>query len=374
MFRYTASGLFDANDFKDINIDKNYLLLFFSLANEEDNIRRQAAHDLAMLIRTGKIQTGEAADVLCVPSWHSYSPFSPLMAAFIAKLKGFKSFCICDDCTLGALNEAKEASMIFDIPYSFAITMSAHAKNTAIEDKILNGKEKGSLVLAGVGVKEERAEDFEKDVVAPLKRNKTARIAAENWALKSTLPKSPVIPDFWNETFDNATFRSSYYDESSVAIGTIDQRHLFYSLASNILEGDFIAENICDVCDNIPYKQALTFEEEMPFKKIKLAKLLEDELYDSFRYSSFDDDELMSDTMPLSLMAIMLNNYTEKVVYPAKGHEDEEVFKYLSSVGISYVYFDKDLPCIEEKIKTAESAGLKVLTGDICFYLKDHII
>ena len=173
-------------------------------------------------------------------------------------------------------------------------------------------------------------------------------------------------------------FKSSHYNEESTYFGTVDEKHIFYALASKILEGDFIAENICDICDIIPYEKALNFEDSrMPFRKLKLAKLFEEHLRDDILYSSFEDEDLISDTMPFTLVTKMLLSHAKKIIYPASGYESvphaKDTFAFMKAAGVTHIFFNNKTSLCPNLEKAAIKAGLEVIDKQTDCYLKEYL-
>jgi len=336
MYNKNADQLFNPDPNMTFGIRPSYCDLVADLGNFDLRKRLDALIILNHLAETGEIslprQTEDTNNH--VHTWYSFSPYTPSMAVWIARMNGLSTVGIVDHDSVGGADEFVQAGRIMRIATTVGAEVRANFSGTPLEGRYINNPDEPSVgYIAAHGIPLNRTELLDRELLADIRYCRNLRTEKETQSACALLPEEDLCPDFWNEVIDYSLycFGTGKTDEGrTVMSGSVTERHLLFAIAKRMVKkygrGESLLAYLRDTL-GIPVSEkaaAQLLDTAYPHYEYDVINVLKGDFISKIYYPSFGDSTLAPDALPI-----------EKVVSSIRAAGALPSYCYLGDVGES---------------------------------------
>jgi hypothetical protein len=311
MNNMNADQLFNLDSGMTFGIDPAFHALVADLGNADLQKRQDALIILKHLMDTGDIPAPyETKDTNNhVHTWYSFSPYSPTMAVWMAKMSGLCTVGIVDHDSVGGANEFVRAGQIMQIAVTVGAEVRASFAGTPMEGKRINSPDELSVGYIAIhGIPHNKTEELDNRLLAGIRYNRNERTALETKNAHALLPASDLQPDFWNEAIDYSMycFGTGTADNGRTLMsGSATERHLLFAIARRMTRkfgrGEGLISFLRDQLHiSINAKtQAILMDTSYPQYEYDVINVLKGDFIPKIFHPSFGDPTLAPDALPV---------------------------------------------------------------------------
>jgi hypothetical protein len=311
MYIKNANQLFNLDKNMTFGIDPAYHGLVADLGSMDRQKRLDALIILKHLLDRGEIsgptQTEDTNNH--VHTWYSFSPYSPAMAVWMAKMSALCTVGIVDHDSVGGADEFVQAGRIMHIATTVGAEIRANFTGTPMEGRTINNPDEPSVGYIAVhGIPESRTEFLDRTLLADIRHNRNVRTAVETWNARSLLPEKDLRPDFWNEVIDYSMYCMGCKEAAknrNYMSGSVTERHLLFAIAKRMVKKYGRGENLISFLEetlHIPLSgkaKKILLDTDYPHYEYDVINILKGDFIPKIYHPSFGDREIPPDAPPV---------------------------------------------------------------------------
>lgn len=311
MYIKNADQLFNLDPGMTFGIDPAFHSLVAGLGHFDIQKRMDALKSLRDLMDRGEIKAPEEAEDTNnhVHTWYSFSPYSPAMAVWMAKMSGLCTVGIVDHDSVGGAGEFAKAGKILGIATTVGAEVRANFAGTPMEGRRLNSPDELSVgYIAAHGLPAAHTEALDRALLAGIRHSRNVRTAIETWNARSLLPDRDLRPDFWDEVVDYSLYcfgSGQGEDGRTYLSGSVTERHLLFAIARRMTDkygrGGKLISFLRDSL-KIPLSgkaEEILSDTGYPHYEYDVLNILKGEFIPKIFCPSFGDEEIPPDALPV---------------------------------------------------------------------------
>jgi hypothetical protein len=336
MYIKNADQLFTLGPNMTFGVNPDYHDLIAELGHFDIQKRTDALIILRHLLDSGEIQSPVRTNDTNnhVHTWYSFSPYTPTMAIWMAYMSGLCTVGIVDHDSVGGAPEFIRAGEIMRITTTIGTEMRVSFEGTLMEGKPVNNPDEHTVGYVAVhGIPHNRIEMLDEILLADIRHNRNVRTAVETWNARSILPDRDIRPDFWNEVIDYSLYcfgNGKITKNRNLMSGSVTERHLLFAIAKRMISKYGKGEGVIGFLqDGLKISLAQKSKEVLMDTgyaqyEYDLINILKGEFIPKIYYSSYGDNEIPPDSLPV-----------QKVVQKIRSSGGIPSYCYLGDVGES---------------------------------------
>ncbi|MEI6101292.1 MAG: PHP domain-containing protein [Eubacteriales bacterium] len=336
MYIKNADQLFTLDSNMTFGISSEYHKLIEDLGDFDLQKRTDALIILRHLLDSGEIaspvRTNDTNNH--VHTWYSFSPYTPTMAIWMATMSGLCTVGIVDHDSVGGAHEFIQAGEIMRITTTIGAEVRTSFEGTIMEGRSINSPDEHTVGYVAVhGIPHNRIEMLDEILLADIRHSRNVRTAVETWNARSLLPQRDLRPDFWNEVIDYSLYcfgNGKITKNRNLMSGSATERHLLFAIAKRMItkygKGAELIRALQEGLQiTLPQKSIqVLMDTDYPHYEYDLINILKGDFIPKIYHSSFGDNELPPDSLPVG-----------KVVQKIRSTGGIPSYCYLGDVGES---------------------------------------